>query len=424
MIKRFCLYSFLLRQEYFAPFIVLAFLEKGLSYTQIGMLLAIREITVALMEIPSGAIADGIGRRKTLVTSFLGYIVSFLIFGLASNFMMLIPAMLCFAVGEAFRTGTHKAMMFEWLSLEGRKDEKTTIYGITRSWGKMGGAICVIPATLLVFFTNSYSWIFFLSIIPYLINCLNVATYPKALDGEHGEHRSVKGIIGLLKEAFVEVLTRQELRRIVTETMCYEGLFKIGKDFLQPIIKTMVLTLPVLMMWKNEKRMAVMVGIVYFTLNMLSSVASRKSGAFVKKAGSEAKAAGWLWWLELSVFSGALLAVCLGLELIMVILFIILLVAQNLWKPVQVARCAEETDKKKMATVLSIQSQVKSLFLAVTAPIIGYSIDMLGTLNPQYKFLPLAMLGVVVSAVMILSSQQTIRSLLILLRIHKSPTVE
>ncbi|MFQ5651939.1 MAG: hypothetical protein ACE5IY_18545 [bacterium] len=55
MIFHFSLYGFLKNQKYFEPFLILAFLEKGLSFTLIGMLIGFRGICINLLEIPSGA---------------------------------------------------------------------------------------------------------------------------------------------------------------------------------------------------------------------------------------------------------------------------------------------------------------------------------------------------------------------------------
>ncbi len=71
MLARFSLYGFLKNQRYFEPFLLLAFLEKGLTFFDIGLLIAFREVTVVLLEIPSGAVADVYGRRYFMVLSFL-----------------------------------------------------------------------------------------------------------------------------------------------------------------------------------------------------------------------------------------------------------------------------------------------------------------------------------------------------------------
>ncbi len=74
---RFCLYGFFKNLRFFEVFLILFFLEKGLSFFAIGTLYAAREITVNLFEIPSGVIADSFGRRRTMILSFGFYIISF-----------------------------------------------------------------------------------------------------------------------------------------------------------------------------------------------------------------------------------------------------------------------------------------------------------------------------------------------------------
>jgi len=109
MIRRFSLYGFLKNQRYFEPFIILFFLQQGLSFTQIGFLIAFRELFINLIEIPSGAVADLFGRRRSMILAFVSYIISFAIFGFSRDYWHFFIAMFFFAVGEAFRTGTHKA---------------------------------------------------------------------------------------------------------------------------------------------------------------------------------------------------------------------------------------------------------------------------------------------------------------------------
>ena len=67
MLRRFSLYGFLKNQQYYAPFIILAFREKGLSFFAIGLLVGFRELCVNIMEVPTGAIADLYGRRRSMI---------------------------------------------------------------------------------------------------------------------------------------------------------------------------------------------------------------------------------------------------------------------------------------------------------------------------------------------------------------------
>jgi len=77
---KFCLYGFLKNQKFFDPFLILFFIDAGLSFLQIGTLYAVREISTNILEIPTGIAADSLGRRKTMICSFIFYIISFAVF--------------------------------------------------------------------------------------------------------------------------------------------------------------------------------------------------------------------------------------------------------------------------------------------------------------------------------------------------------
>ncbi|MFW6290789.1 MAG: hypothetical protein ACOC7V_00590 [Spirochaetota bacterium] len=82
---RFSACGFLKNLRFFEPFMVLFLIEQGVSFLQVGTLYAIREIAVNALEVPTGAVADALGRRRTMIASFAAYLVSFVIFWLGSS---------------------------------------------------------------------------------------------------------------------------------------------------------------------------------------------------------------------------------------------------------------------------------------------------------------------------------------------------
>ncbi|MDA3951287.1 MAG: MFS transporter, partial [Spirochaeta sp.] len=180
---KFSAYGFLKNLRFFEPFMILFFLGQGLSFLQIGTLYAIREILVNVMEIPSGAIADGLGRRRTMIASFVGYLISFGFFWFGSGMPLFLVAIVFFSVGEAFRTGTHKAMIFAHLRMNDLQEYGNDYYGHTRSWSQIGSAISAIIAAGIVFVSRNYQAVFLFSMIPYLLDLLLMMSYPRALDG-------------------------------------------------------------------------------------------------------------------------------------------------------------------------------------------------------------------------------------------------
>ncbi len=409
MLFRFCLYGFLKNQQYYDPFLILAFLQKGLSFGAIGVLIGFRAVCVNLMEIPSGAMADMLGRRRSMIASLLAYIASFALFGLFNQLWILFVAMSLFSIGEAFRTGTHKAMIFDWLERKDRLSEKTAVYGRTRSWSKLGSAVSVVIATGLVFYTEQYSSVFLFCILPYVLGIVNLMGYPSYLDGPRQGDRRLSGVLRTAVSVVADSVRRPGLRRLLVESMGYEGLFRSGKDYIQPVIKAACVSVPLMLAvgdrldLDERQRTAIGVGVVYFVLYLLSSFAARGAGSFANRFGGEDRAARLLWVVDLAIFAMMAGGILTGVLPIVILAFVLLAIFQNFWRPILVSRVASHADSAQTATVLSVESQAKNLFIAVVAPLLGWSIDFITSYDQSLRFLPIAGLGLIVSAAMLLT---------------------
>ncbi len=399
MLFRFSLYGFLKNQRYFEPFFILFLLHKGLSFTQIGVLIAFREFSINLTEVPSGAFADLYGRKFSMILSFTAYLISFFIFAISSSYWQFFAAIFFFAIGDAFRTGTHKALIFSWLRLQDRISEKTKIYGYTRSWSKIGSAVSIVIATLIMLLAKDYDDLFYYAAIPYILGIINFITYPNSLDGEKKDEVAIhdfwKHFVTLIRKS-VKI---KALRNLILESMSYEGLFAAAKDYIQPLLKSLALTLPVFLALEDKSRTAVVVGIVYVILYIASAYASRNSHRIVKKFGSEEKGVKFVW--RITSASYLLLVPLFYFELYLpaVILFIILFLMQNLWRPMQVSRFDEFATEQEGATILSIESQSKSLATMLIAPVLGLLVDLTINFNLGGDYWLIAVIGLVISAV-------------------------
>ncbi|MEE9381956.1 MAG: MFS transporter [Nannocystaceae bacterium] len=411
MLFRFSLYGFLKNQRYFEPFLVLAFLDRGLDFTQIGLLVAVRELSLNLCEIPSGAIADTYGRRRCMIASFVAYIASFATLGFGSNFLHFAAAMLLYGVGDAFRTGTHKAMILDWLRSEGREQEGTRVYGYTRSWSKAGSAVSSLIAAAFVFHTGRYSDIFLFSIIPYAGNLVNLATYPAHLDADTRKKANSAEVYRRALSVAKHVIREPKLRFVIIESMTFEGVYAAVKDYLAPVLVALAVALPLATGLEGAHRTALVVGAVYFSLHILSSVASRNAHRAESRWGGAEPATHNLW-----------LAVCLLFTLLLPLLywkihalaaggFILLAVIQNLWRPILVARLDRHSDPKSGATVMSCEAQARSAATMALAPLLGALVDGLhtGAPNGAPSYWPVAALGWGTAATMLIVRRRSRR---------------
>ena len=400
MIFRFSLYGFLKNQRYFEPFLFLAFLEKGLDFTDIGLLIAVRELTTNLLEIPSGAVADVISRRFSMILSFGAYIVAFTTLGYASDMNLLYLGMLFFGVGEAFRSGTHKAMIFAWLRSQNREDERVKIYGYTRSWSKYGSAVSVALAAPIVLFTDSYEWIFLAAIVPYALNIVNFLGYPKDLDEAAGVV-SMAEVVRHAGRTVSDSVRRPRLRRLFFESMGFDGVFAATKDYLQPVLAALALTLAVswisLEDWSETQQAALLVGPVYIVLHLLSGAASKRSHLVSDRAGNEDRAARWLWGISVLVFAGLTISGFTGLLVGAVVAFVALNVLHNLWRPVLISRFDTHGSAIQGASLLSVESQARRVATMIMAPILGYGVDAAIAADSVNPWWPVGALGLLCS---------------------------
>lgn len=374
---KFCLYGFLKNQRFFDPFLMLFFLEKNLLFVQIGVLYSIKMITRAILEIPSGIIADTLGRRGTMIFSYVFYILSFIIYYFSSNYLFLIIATFIFAVGDAFRTGTHKAMIFEYLKYKEWEDQKVHYYGHTRSWSQTGSAVSSLIAALIVFYSGRYTDIFLFTLIPYVIGLVLLSSYPKILEGP-GKKKSEQSITDAFKKILREMfMSFKNLRalKIITSLSSFSGYFMAIKDYLQPVLQIFATALPVLLFLEQRKREALVIGIIYFMLYFISSRASKYSGKSAERFTNILKPLNLT--LILGLFIGVLAGIFLKLNLIIVsiILFVGIHIVENIRRPMAVSYASETFSDKILASVLSVESQSKSLIAALFAVLLGFFAD-------------------------------------------------
>ncbi len=374
---KFCTYGFLKNLRLFDPFLILFFLEKGLGFFEIGILYSTREIVIMLSEIPSGVISDALGRRKTLVMSFVVYILSFLIFYFSNSYGVLLMAMIMFAFGDAFRTGVHKAMIYNYLREKGWYDQKVKYYGHTRSWSQTGSAISALVAAIFIFYYENYQVIFIVSVIPYLVDMLLVLSYPRFLDGKKMEF-SITEIRSRFKE--VIIATTISVKKLIfistlTNLSIYTAFYRVVKDYIQPVIQIFALGVPFLAYYSGDQKVAIFTGLIYTFVYLVSAFASRNAGRLKSIFKNYHKA------MNITLLVGFLVGILLAFSysteayIIVFIGFVFIVLIENLRKPVGFALIANISQDKAMATTLSITSQAKSVLAAIIAPALGYFAD-------------------------------------------------
>ncbi len=381
MFYKFAFYGFLKNLRLFEPFLYLFLLDAGLNYAQIGTLIGIREISTNFLEIPTGVYADAFGRRKSMLMSMSSYMISFALFYFFANFWIFAVAMILYAMGDAYRTGTHKAMILEYLKIKGIREKKVEYYGATRSYSQFGSAINALLAAGVVFYSGNYRYIFLITILPYIINFFNLATYPKYLDGEiigKLERGKIKEQVKSTLRDFAYMFKNKRLLKAIMNSSIFSASYEALKDYLQPVLQSFALSIPLFLYLNKDQRTAVMIGIVYFFIYLLTSYSSRNAYRVVNKIGNLGRA------INLTLLLAGIFIILAGfffhieLTLISVAFFLLLYVFHNIRRPMNVGYISDQIKSKVMASGLSVESQVKTFLAAALAVTMGFFADIFG----------------------------------------------
>ena len=362
-------------------------------------LITVREVGIYILEVPTGILADVTGRRRAMVLSFSAYLASFALFTLGDHYGVFVAGMVLFALGEALRSGTHKAMIMEHLELEGLTGEKVHYYGFTRSMSRLGAAVSALAVGVFAFSGGGYEAIFPATMVPYLLAIGLMLTYPKRLDGdpegeetERGEDASdaasssgptSAGSTPLLKriwrhtvESTKSLFQTPELGKVVTNAAVFDAFFRVAKDYLQPVLQALALALPLSFLHADSQQETFLVlGVVYFFVYMNSFVSSRYSGVFVERTPNLVGALNRLYLGMAAVFFTAFVALYFGWEALAVAVLFFLYTLYNLRKPAVVGYLSERIPKKRRATLLSMENQLRALFAGIAAPLLGLVAD-------------------------------------------------
>ena len=372
---KFNLYGFFKNLKFFDPYLLFYLISSGLSLLEIGILFSIRETMIYLFEIPSGIIADKLGKKTELVLCFLFYIASFVLFFIGGSFVMFVYAIILYGLGEAFRSGTHKAMIMDFMDYHDIKENKSKIYGLTRSYSMIGSALSSVISIVLVLVLPELSLLFLIAIVPYIIDLLLIVSYPKYLNEKTNVTFGVKDFFASIGAIVIYVFKEKKLNVVLFDSASYNAIFKTIKDYIQPMLMMLTVGFVIHESLSVDDTIVVILGVIYTVIFIVSSIVSKHSHKLLNIMERD-KILCRIWGVN------AIVALLLGIFnqsfFAVVLLFISLYALLNVRKPVMVEKIGDNTDKDKRTTILSIESQMTSLIIIVIAPLFGYLFDTFG----------------------------------------------
>lgn len=96
---------------------------KYITFTQVALIDTVILLSGLLLELPTGALADLVGRKKCIGISFFVSAIAYLLFAYADSFSVFLLAGLGFGLADALLSGSLEALVFDTLK-QNKKEEK------------------------------------------------------------------------------------------------------------------------------------------------------------------------------------------------------------------------------------------------------------------------------------------------------------
>ncbi|MGY9057575.1 MAG: MFS transporter, partial [Alphaproteobacteria bacterium] len=102
------------------------YFQTSLSAADALLLAVVADMATTVLEVPSGYLADRVGRRITLLIGTAATVVACVLLGIGGPFMIFALAQVFMGLGSAFSSGTDSAFLYDSLLASGREGEVTS----------------------------------------------------------------------------------------------------------------------------------------------------------------------------------------------------------------------------------------------------------------------------------------------------------
>lgn len=382
-LRLFYAFRLLATSYLWVPTFVHFMLERGLVFGEIMQLAAIYSLVVIVLEAPTGAFADRMGRRESMMAGTLAMVASCLIFYNAHDFPTFVVAEVFAAVSMTLCSGADSAYLFDLLHENGRGAEYAHYEGRASAWHHAGNG--------LAFFFGGVLGSFDLA-LPYLATAgVAAAAFVIALFMRRERREpaarepeqpslvdSARQYLRHMRLSAGDVVRGRKLAWVIAYSALVFVLLKATVWVYQPYLK-------------GQGFAIFEIGIVYTGVALVAAVFSHRADSMRRSIGEHR-----LMWGLLAVLSVSFLALP-GVPTHWVIsLLVVQAVAMGVYSPlVKVMINREIPSSDRRATVLSVESIVRRAFTGIVLLAAG----LYGPHSALYMFGAVGIGGLVVLAV-------------------------
>lgn len=148
-IRCFIAFRLFFNSRFYYPVFAILFLDFGLTLEQFALLNAVWAAAIVIMEVPSGALADVIGRKKLLVISGWLMVVEMALLCLAPKgnprllFIVFLINRICSGTAEAAASGADESLAYDTLKAHHAEEHWASVLARQMRLRSLGGVIAL-----------------------------------------------------------------------------------------------------------------------------------------------------------------------------------------------------------------------------------------------------------------------------------------
>lgn len=401
------LYRFLSCFDIAGTIWVLYMVYRGLPLWQIGLIEGVFHVASFLFEVPSGALADLLGRKCVIVAGRICAAVSSLMMLGGRNIVHFMIAFVISAFGYNLNSGSEEALVYDSLKEEGREHAYQQTEGRLEVVMEIASAVGVFTGGVLA--EHSFRWCYIAAFAVAVLSLLPVLFFREpGQDGERAaevQHDIVDGkttdmLSGKEKQRAADAQPEHDNENrgwavtLRTHARTCAGILRGNRAVRRVLLYYPALAAFEMVMFYYGQEFFSQMGLNKIEISVLllingavSSVGAAGSAALTRKLGNRMRTAASLF-----LVLGYFLVVTCVLPVSAVGFWLVSL-GGALLNPLQSAQLNALIPSAQRATIISMDSMMFSVFMIALFPLAGLLADAVGL---QYAFLVDGILAAVI----------------------------
>lgn len=351
-IKKFYAFSFLGELMFIIPVIVIFWQENGLSLTQIMFLQSIFAIALVLFEVPTGVIADKIGRKQSIVFGAFILFISSIVYSLSYNFWEFAIAEIVWAIGLTCISGADSAFIYDSLKQNRKEKEYKKVWGKAKSFGYASAGIASVVGGLVAGYSLRLNWyleaVFLLIMFFVALRFVEPKVYKKTNETSYFKHAFV---------SFEKLFKSRPLIILFIFSAMLATILKISLWFYQPYMQQSNIPL-------------IYFGVIWASFHLFAIIGSNSAHRLEGYLGQKKS----LWFIVIGV-TLSMIFMSWWFALFGIVFIFLQQFIRGFSPPVILDYTNKLITSRERATLLSIKSLGGSLGFAILGPIFGYIAD-------------------------------------------------